>query len=135
MSGAVQSRPTTGPGRLAPGAFHEWSGLGTPVFSGGDYEEVRRWVWNFATSHAKRESTAIECLIDAEGAREGQSYGLRLRLGERVLPAATDVPLELQYPDVAQNRGSIAWCHALAERVRALARQLSDLDRASRKSA
>ena len=25
------------------------------MFSGGDYDEVARWVWNFAESHAKRD--------------------------------------------------------------------------------
>ena len=46
---------------------------------------------------------------------------MRLRLGERVLPPADQAPLEIAYADVAANRGSLAWCDALAARVRTLA--------------
>jgi len=41
----------------------------------------------------------------------------------------------LSYGDVAASRGSLAWCTALAARVRALARDLSAGDRGSLKSA
>ena len=105
------------------------------MFSGGEYEEVRRWLWNFVISHAKRENLSVECVVEDGRPREGKSYGVRLQVGERLLPPATEPAMELTYPDVAQNRGSIAWCSALAARVRTLARQLSDADRASRKSA
>jgi len=105
------------------------------AFSGGDYEEVGRWLENFATSHAKHESPRIEASVDTGGAHEGQSYGLSLRLGERRLPAPGDAPLELAYPDVAQRRGSMAWCTELAERVRELARRLVEQERGARKSA
>jgi hypothetical protein len=95
------------------------------VFSGGDYEEVARWLGNFVASHAKREDLRVEPIVEAAGAREGQSYGVRLRLGEAIRPAPPAPPLELAFPDVAGNRGSLAWCGALAGRVRALARECS----------
>jgi hypothetical protein len=89
------------------------------MFSGGSYDEVARWVRNFATSHAKREDPRVEAELDDSGERDGRSYGLRLRLGTRVSPL-----LELSYPEVAQNRGSLAWCAAQAARVRQLAKGL-----------
>jgi hypothetical protein len=92
------------------------------MFSGGDYEEVGRWLWNFVTAHAKRENLRVEALVDTADARAGQSYGVRLVLGSRRLPPAADAPIEMPYADVAANRGSLAWCDALATRVRTLAR-------------
>jgi hypothetical protein len=89
------------------------------MFSGGEYEEVARWMRNFVASHAKRENLRVEPEVDAEGPREGQSYGIRLRLGAALSPA-----FELTFADVAENRGSLAWCAELAGRVRALAREL-----------
>jgi len=86
------------------------------MFSGGDYHEVARWLENFATSHAKRENLRAECALDTEGAREDKSYGLRVRVGERV-----SSEIELAFDEVASRRGSMAWCQALAERVRGLA--------------
>jgi len=86
------------------------------MFSGGDYHEVARWLENFATSHAKRENLSAECALDTEGAREEKSYGLRVRVGERLSPE-----IELAFDEVASRRGSLAWCQALAERVRGLA--------------
>ena len=88
------------------------------MFSGGDYDEVARWLWNFLTSHAKREDPRIEVTVDSEGEREGQSYSATLALGERVT-----APVEFAFRDVADNRGSLAWCSALADQTRALARQ------------
>ncbi len=88
------------------------------MFSGGDYDEVSRWLWNFLTSHAKREDPRIEVTLDHEGEREGVSYAATLALGERIT-----APMEFQFRDVADNRGSLEWCRALAERTRALARQ------------
>jgi hypothetical protein len=105
------------------------------TFSGGDYGEVARWLANFAASHAKRESPRIEAAVDAEGEREGRSYGVRLRLGERWLPPLGEPPLELPHPEVAQNRGRLAWCADLSGRVRALARRLVEQERGARKSA
>jgi hypothetical protein len=95
------------------------------MFSGGEYEEVARWLRNFVVAHAKRENLRVEAVVDTEGPREGQSYGVRLRLGEGLRPAPPEPPVELGFPEVAQNRGSLAWCSGLAERVRSLAREFS----------
>jgi hypothetical protein len=89
------------------------------MFSGGDYHEVARWLENFATSHAKRQDLRAEVVLDTEGPREGKSYGLRVRLGERLSPE-----IDLQFADVAANRGSLAWCQALADRVRGLVSEI-----------
>jgi hypothetical protein len=90
------------------------------MFSGGSYEEVARWVRNFLTSHAKRENPRAEVVIEAGEEREGISYAARVRLGERVSGV-----IELAYPDVAKNRGSLQWCAAVAARVREVVRDLS----------
>jgi hypothetical protein len=95
------------------------------MFGGGDYPEVARWVRNFVTAHAKRENLRVEAVVDCEGPREGRSFGVRLRLGAELAPAPSGSPLELDFAEVAQHRGSLAWCNGLAERVRALARELS----------
>lgn len=91
------------------------------MFSGGDYSEVGRWLWNFVEAHAKRENLRVQALVDAAGAREGKSYGVRLRLAERLLPAADQAPVEMTYADVAAGKGQLAWCDALAVHVRTLA--------------
>jgi len=88
------------------------------VFSGGSYDEVKRWFRNFLTSHAKREHPRVEVVLD-DDALEGRAYRARLRFGDRV-----SEPLELDYKEVADNRGTLAWCAALAARTRALARSL-----------
>ena len=85
------------------------------MFSGGDYGEAARWLENFATSHAKRENLRAECALDAEGPREGTSYGLRVRVGDRL-----SSEIALGFDDVAAGRGSMAWCRSLADRVRGL---------------
>jgi hypothetical protein len=85
------------------------------MFSGGDYHEVARWLENFATSHAKREDLRAECALDTEGPREGTSFGLSVKVGERL-----SSEIELSFDDVAAGRGSMAWCQALAGRVRGL---------------
>ena len=85
------------------------------MFSGGDYHEVARWLENFATSHAKRENLRAECALDTEVPREGKSYGLRVRVGEHL-----SSEIELAFDEVASRRGSMAWCQALADRVRGL---------------
>lgn len=95
------------------------------MFAGGDYEEVRRWLRNFVISHAKREDPRVEGVIEGEGAREGKSYGVRLRLGDTLLPPPDQEAIELSHEDVASGRGSLTWCAALAGRVRTLARELS----------
>jgi len=92
------------------------------MFSGGSYEEVERWVRMFVNSHAKREHPRIEASVDAEDEREGKSYGVRL-----VLDGRTSDVIELDYKDVADHRGALAWCAALAERIREQARALASL--------
>ena len=95
------------------------------MFSGGDYEEVGRWLWNFVAAHAKRENARVEAVVDMSDARAGQSYGVRLTLRERSVPPASESPIEIAYADAAANRGSLAWCDALATRIRALAASAS----------
>lgn len=89
------------------------------MFSGGSYDEVKRWLGNFLTSHAKREHPRVQVVLDGDDALEGRAYRARLRFGDRV-----SEPLELDYKEVADNRGALAWCAALAVRTRALARSL-----------
>ena len=85
------------------------------MFSGGSYDEVTRWLRIFLTSHAKREHPRVQVVLDSDDALEGRAYRARLRLGDRV-----SEPLELDYRDVADHRGTLAWCAALAARTRAL---------------
>ncbi len=89
------------------------------MFSGGTYREVERWLWNFLTSHAKSVSPRVEVEVDAGDAREGKSYGVRLRVGTRVSPV-----IEFDFHEVADKRGSLAWCAEVADRTKALAREL-----------
>ena len=89
------------------------------MFSGGTYHEVARWLWNFLTAHAKRVDPRIEVVLDDGVKRKGKSYGVRLRLGQRLGPA-----LESDFREVAANRGSLEWCTTLAERTKSLAREL-----------
>jgi hypothetical protein len=63
-------------------------------------------------------------MVEAAGERESRSYGVRLRLEARVLPPPGAPPLELDFADVSLHRGDMAWCDALARRVRELARAL-----------
>jgi len=76
---------------------------------------VARWLWNLAESHAKRENLHAEVLLDRVGPREGKTYGLRVRIGDGL-----SSEIELAYPEVRDRRGSLAWCQALAERIRGL---------------
>lgn len=92
------------------------------MFSGGSYDEVARWLRNFLTSHAKREHPRVEVVIDDDDVLQGRAYRARLRLGDRLSD-----PLELDYKDVADQRGALAWCAGLAARTRALARSLPDV--------
>jgi hypothetical protein len=89
------------------------------MFSGGTYEEVARWLRNFLVSHAKRVHPRIEVDLDSGDEREGRSYGARLRLGDRV----SDL-IELDFKEVAEQRGTLAWCARLANRTRDMARLL-----------
>jgi hypothetical protein len=86
-------------------------------FSGGSYDEVGRWLVNFSVSHAKRVHPRIEVHVASGDEREGFSYGVAL-----VLVGRMSGTVELDYKDVAANRGSLAWCQALAERIKQVAR-------------
>jgi len=104
--------PVTGPARVSSARI-------TAVFSGGTYPEVARWLWNFLTAHAKRVDPRFEVVLDADDEREGTSYGARLSFLRHLGPT-----MEFEFRDVADNRGSLAWCSALAERTRSAAREL-----------
>jgi hypothetical protein len=91
---------------------------------------VARWLRNFVVSHAKRENLRAEAVIETEGPR----YGVRLRLGDVWSPPIDQAPLHLSYDEVARNRGQLAWCAALADRVRALAREPVRMVAAARRS-
>jgi hypothetical protein len=105
------------------------------MFSGGDYDEVGRWLRNFVLSHAKRENLRAEAVVDMEGPHEGQSYGVRVRLGARVMPPPEQPPLTLSFSEVADQRGGLNWCNALAARVRELVRAGTQAEQGSRRSA
>ncbi len=94
------------------------------MLAGGSYEEVGRWLWNFATSHAKRESPQVEAVVETPEEREGESYGLRLRVGDRSLPPLDQPPIEFAYSEVSEGKARFAWCEALANRIRGWAREL-----------
>jgi hypothetical protein len=89
------------------------------VFSGGTYREVERWLRNFLTAHAKRVDPRIEVSLEDDDRREGKSYGARLRFGQRLGPL-----IELNFREVADSRGSLAWCTRLAEGISRMARDL-----------
>ena len=89
------------------------------MFSGGSYDDVARWLRNFLSSHAKREHPRAEVELDAGDHREGTSYGARVRLGARV-----SASIDLDYAEVARNRGNLSWCAGMAARVREVVRDL-----------
>lgn len=89
------------------------------MFSGGDYQEVARWLRLFATSHAKRESPRVETVVEEDDVQ--RAYRVRLIHGDR-----SSLALELDAADVAANRGSLEWCSRLATQIRGLARQVVD---------
>lgn len=99
------------------------------MFSGGTYHEVARWLLNFLTAHAKRVDPRVEVAFEDDDHREGKSYGARLRFGRRL-----GAPIELAYREVADNRGSLAWCSGLAERTRTLAREVMNQGAADARS-
>src|SRR5574337_741340 len=88
------------------------------MVAGGDFREVEHWLRNFVVSHAKRESPRIEAIVEADEERRA-SYGVRLRLGERLSPR-----VELDFKTVANGRASLEWCAALAAQVRCWAGDL-----------
>ena len=89
------------------------------MFSGGSYDEVARWLKNFLTSHAKREHPRAEVVFDDDDALDGRAYRARIHAGGRV-----SEPTEFDYKDVADHRGELAWCAALAQRTRARVKAL-----------
>ena len=89
------------------------------MFSGGSYDEVARWLWNFLAAHAKRENVRAEVELEAGEAWEGKSYAARVRLGGKLT-----APIELEFADVARNREGLEWCAKLASRVREVVRDL-----------
>ena len=89
-------------------------------FSGGSYDEVARWLHNFLLSHAKRENPRAEVELERGDEREGQSYGVRFRLGDHL----SDVEA-FDYGTVAEHRGELQWCRELAARARQLVRDLA----------
>jgi len=105
------------------------------VFSGGNYEEVARWLENFVRAHAKQENLRVEAVVDAKGAREGQSYGVRLRLGEGPAARAAQPRGGARLPRGGQNRGVSRGAAASRNRVRALAREFSTAGSAPLRSA
>ena len=82
------------------------------MFSGGTYPEVARWLWNFLTAHAKRVDPRFEVELHADDEREGKSYGARLSFQRHFGPM-----MEFEFREVADQRGSLAWCAALAEHI------------------
>jgi hypothetical protein len=94
-----------------------------------DYQETGAWLENFVRSHAKRENARIEVRLEASGPREGRSYGVRFTLGTAVYPPPGSPPIELDFREVAEGRARFAWCLALAERIRAAARELASTSR------
>jgi hypothetical protein len=89
------------------------------MFSGGSYDEVARWLRVFLNSHAKREHPRVEVVLDEDDTLRGRAYRARLRFGDRM-----SEPMELDFREVADHRGELAWCAALAARARAQARSL-----------
>jgi hypothetical protein len=96
------------------------------------YHEVAAWLENCVRSHAKREDPRIEVLLDADGPREGHSYGVRLVLGTRVHPPLDSPPIELPFREVAEGRTRFDWTEQLGARIRAAAREMVSSARAGR---
>jgi hypothetical protein len=96
-----------------------------------DYAETAAWLEGFVRSHAKRENAHVEVQVDTTGPHEGRSYGVRLVFGTAVYPPAGSPPIELDFREVAEGRARFAWCLALAERIRAAARELAGTSRAA----
>jgi len=90
------------------------------------YDEVGRWLRNFAASHVKREYPRAEAHVEMDRERDGESYGLRLVLDGRRQPPPAVPPMEFGYAEVAEGRTRFAWCETLAQRLRAEVRRLAD---------
>jgi hypothetical protein len=88
------------------------------------YDDVARWLHNFAASHAKRENPRAEVIVETGADREGRAYGLRLVLAGRMHPPTDQPPLEFGFAEVAEGRTRFAWCESLAQRIRGEVRRL-----------
>jgi hypothetical protein len=97
-----------------------------------DADDAGRWLWNFVTAHARREALGASAAVESRG--DGQAYGLRVQVGDRVAPPADQPPVELAASEVAEGRERLSWCAALAARVRELAREAA-AEQGTRKSA
>jgi hypothetical protein len=86
--------------------------------------EAARWLRGFAASHAKRESPLVEVQVEPRGEGTAAGLDLRLTLGGRQHPPAGEAPIRLGAAEVAEGRTRLAWCEALAARVRQAARDL-----------
>jgi hypothetical protein len=89
-----------------------------------DYHETARWLEAFCRAHAKREDERIEVALDHAAEDEGRAYGVRLLLDGRLTPPAGEPAIRLDFREVAEGRPRLAWCEALADRIRARARDL-----------
>ncbi|MFQ5946704.1 MAG: hypothetical protein ACE5NC_10725 [Anaerolineae bacterium] len=101
------------------------------AYKGASYEEVVDWLLNFVNSHAKRESPRLEGMVETPEEREGKSYGVRLRLGDRLFPPADQPPEDFPYLGVSEGRTRFRWCDDLARRVRGWARNLLEAESGS----
>ena len=82
------------------------------MFSGGTYDEVGRWLWNFLTAHAKRVDPRAEVILEPGHDARGASYAVRFRLRNRL-----SAVWEFDYREVAEKRGNLVWCRSLAEQA------------------
>ena len=85
-----------------------------------DYHETGTWLADFVRSHAKRENPRVEVAPrDRRSPRGPVLRGPPRASAERSAPPPGSPPMELDFPEVAEGRARLAWCAALAERVRA----------------
>ena len=63
--------------------------------------------------------------------RAGQTFGVRLRLGEDYEPPLAEPAIELPFDEVAAGKGSFAWCQSEGARVRGWARRLLETEAAA----
>jgi hypothetical protein len=77
-------------------------------------DEVAAWLHGFAVSHVKRDDPRWEVTVAAHGAGTDDRYTIRVtRRGREA------APIELSYAEVVEGRTRLAWCEALAARLRA----------------
>jgi hypothetical protein len=83
------------------------------------YAEVAAWLQGFAASHVKRDDPRWEVTVDRHPAGAGGSYTLRVARGGSGATPGASAPIELSYAEVVEGRSRLAWCEALAARLRA----------------